>query len=64
MYLASSWRRFCRAHEIMASHFLVFNYEDEHTLTVTVFDDTMRLCHYTAPSRANAASSSSFEDDE
>jgi hypothetical protein len=48
----------------MASRFLVFNYEDEHTITVMVFDDTMCLRHYTASFRANADSSSSPEDDE
>jgi hypothetical protein len=29
-YLASGWRRFCQRHEIMAGHFVVFNYDGEH----------------------------------
>jgi hypothetical protein len=32
---------FDHVHEIMAGHFLVFNYDREHTLIVMVFDDTM-----------------------
>jgi hypothetical protein len=63
-YLASGWRRFCRVHEIVAGHFVVFNYDDKHTLTVTVFDDTMCHRHYVAPARGKAATTSSSEDDE
>jgi hypothetical protein len=52
---------FDHIHEIMAGHFLVFNYDRERTLTVTVFDDTMCCRHYTPTTLANAASS--FSDD-
>jgi hypothetical protein len=46
-------------------HFLVLNYDGGHTLTVTVFDDTMCRRHYGAPARGKAATaSSSSEDDE
>jgi hypothetical protein len=30
LYLASGWRRLCRVHEIMAGHFLIFNYDVSH----------------------------------
>jgi hypothetical protein len=63
-YLASGWRRICRAHEIVAGHFVVFNYDSDHTLTVTVFDDTMCRRHYVAPASGKAAATSSSEDDE
>jgi hypothetical protein len=63
-YLANGWRRFCRAHEIVAGHFLVFNCDGDHTLIVTVFDDTMCRRHYIAPARGKATASSSSEDDE
>jgi hypothetical protein len=45
----------------MANHFLIFNYDGEHTLTVTVFDETMCHRHYMSAALANAASSSSDE---
>jgi hypothetical protein len=38
-YLASGWRRFCQQHEIVAEHFLIFNYDDDHQITVTVCDN-------------------------
>jgi hypothetical protein len=63
-YLASGWRRFCRVHEIVAGHFVVFNYDDNHPLTITVFDDTMCRRHYVAPAHGKAATTSSSEDDE
>jgi hypothetical protein len=47
-YLASGWRRFCQQHEIVAEHFLIFNYDDDHQITVTVFDETMCRRHYVA----------------
>jgi hypothetical protein len=50
-YLASGWRRFCQWHEIVASHFLVFNYDDDRQITVTIFDETMCHRHYDAPAR-------------
>jgi hypothetical protein len=62
MYVASGWRRFCRIHEIMDGHFLVFNYDGEHTLTVMIFEETMCRLHYTPASLANASSSSSSDE--
>jgi hypothetical protein len=46
----------------MAGNFLVFNYDGEHTLTITVFDETMCLCHYTHVALANTAASSSSDE--
>jgi hypothetical protein len=63
-YLANGWRRFCQRHEIVAGHFLVFNYDSGHQIMVTVFDETMCHRHYVAPARGKAAVSSSFEDDQ
>jgi hypothetical protein len=40
-YLASGWRRFCQRHEIVAGHFVVFNYDGDHQITGTVFDEAM-----------------------
>jgi hypothetical protein len=40
-YMASGWRRFCQRHEIVAGHFVVFNYDGEHQITVSVFNETM-----------------------
>jgi hypothetical protein len=48
-YLASGWRRFCQKHEIEAGHFVVFNYDSDHTLIVTVFDDNICRRHYVVP---------------
>jgi hypothetical protein len=62
-YLANGWRRFFQKHEIEAVHFVVFNYNGDHILTVTVFDDTMCRRHYVAPARGKAAAYSSSEDD-
>jgi hypothetical protein len=64
-YLANGWRRFCQRHEIVAGHFVVFNYDVEHQITVSVFDQTMCRWHYVAAARGKAAvsSSSSPEDD-
>jgi hypothetical protein len=43
----------------------VFNYDGEHQITVTVFDETMCHRHYVATARDKAAvSSSSSEDDQ
>jgi hypothetical protein len=65
-YLASGWRRFCCVHETVDGHFVVFNYEDDHTITVKVFNDTMCRRHYVAAAhgKAVAAASSSSKDDE
>jgi hypothetical protein len=46
----------------MAGHFLVFNYDGEHTLTITAFDETMCHRHYTPAALGNAAASSSEDD--
>jgi hypothetical protein len=63
--VASEWKRFCQRHEIVAGHFILFNYDGEHQITVTVFDETMCHRHYVATARGEAAvSSSSDEDDE
>jgi hypothetical protein len=42
-YLASGWRRFCQWHDIMVGHLLVFNFDGDHQITVTIFDEDM--CH-------------------
>jgi hypothetical protein len=49
----------------MAVHFVVFNYDGDHQIMVTVFDETMYRQHYVAPTRGKAAvSSSSSKDDQ
>jgi hypothetical protein len=48
----------------MAGHFLVFKYDGDHQLMVTIFDETMCRRHYIAPARGKAAVSSSSEDDQ
>jgi hypothetical protein len=58
-YLESGWRRFCERHEIVPGHFVVFNYDGEHQITVSVFDQTMRRRHYNAIARGKAIVSSS-----
>jgi hypothetical protein len=57
MYLASGWRRFCRVHQIRVGHFLIFNYDGEHTLTVTAFDKTICHRHYPPVALANTVDS-------
>jgi hypothetical protein len=64
-YLANGWRRFYQRHEIVADHFVVFNYDGEHQIMVSVFDQTMCHRHYIATARSKAViSSTSFEDDQ
>jgi hypothetical protein len=64
-YLASLWKRFCQRHEIVAGHFIIFNYNGEHQITVMVFDKTMCYRHYVATACGKPAISfSSDEDDE
>jgi hypothetical protein len=46
MYLANGWKWFCRVHEIEVGNFLVFNYDGHHTITASVFDDSMCCRHY------------------
>jgi hypothetical protein len=49
----------------VAGHFVVFNYDGEHQITVSVFDLTMCRRHYVATARGKAVvSSSSSEDDQ
>jgi hypothetical protein len=50
-YLASGWRRFCQRHDIMAGHLLIFNFDGDHQITVTVFDVDMCRGQYVAPAR-------------
>jgi hypothetical protein len=57
MYLASGWKRFCHMHQIKAEHFLVFNYDNKYTLTVSIFDETMCRRHYTVAALATTNSS-------
>jgi hypothetical protein len=38
MYLPTGWKKFERVHQIKAKHFLVFNYDGEAMLNVSVFD--------------------------
>jgi hypothetical protein len=68
-YLASRRRRFCQRYKIVIGHFVVFNYDDEHQITVSVFDETMCRQHYVATARgkptvSSSSSSSSSEDDQ
>lgn len=41
MYLVNGWKEFTRAHQIKVGHFLVFNYDREAMLTVSVFGDRL-----------------------
>jgi hypothetical protein len=63
MYLTSDRKRFCRVHQIRDGHFLVFNYDGQYTLTVTVLDETMCHRHYTPTVHANATNDSSSDDE-
>jgi hypothetical protein len=40
-YLANGWMRFCQRHDIVAGHLLVFKFNGDHQITVTVFDEDM-----------------------
>jgi hypothetical protein len=44
-------------------HFLVFNYDGQFTLNITVFDKTMCCRHYTLATLANATNNSSSYDE-
>jgi hypothetical protein len=50
----------------VVGHFVIFNYDDNHQIMVTVFDETMCRRHYvmTARGKAVVSSSSSSEDDQ
>jgi hypothetical protein len=63
-YLASGWRRFCQRHEIMAGHFIVFNNDGEHQITITVFDENICRQHYVVTARSRATVSSSSDEDD
>jgi hypothetical protein len=56
--------RFCQRHEIVAGHFIIFNYDGEHQITVTVFDETMCRRHYVATARGKATVSSDEDEDD
>jgi hypothetical protein len=62
-YLASGWRRFCQRHGIEVVHLLVFNFDGDHQITITVFDEDMYRRQYVAPALGKPAISS-FDDDE
>jgi hypothetical protein len=64
LYLANGWRRFCQHHEIVVGHFVVFNNDGEHQITVSIFNQTMCRRHYVVAARGRAAVSSSSEDDQ
>jgi hypothetical protein len=61
-YLANGWRRFCQRHDIVAGNLLVFNFDGDHQITVTVFDGDMCCRQYVAPARGKPAVSSSSSD--
>jgi hypothetical protein len=65
-YLASRWRRFCQRHDIVVGNLLVFNFDDDHQITVKVFDGDMCHREYVAPARGkpDVSSSSNDEDDQ
>jgi hypothetical protein len=65
-YLASGWRRFCQRHGIVAGNLLVFNFDDNHQITVNVFDGDMCHRQYVEPARGkpDVSSSSNDEDDQ
>jgi hypothetical protein len=63
-YLASGWRRFCQGHGIVAGHLFVFNFDSDHQITVTVFDEDMCRRQYVAPARGKPAVSSSSDDED
>jgi hypothetical protein len=43
-YLASGWRRFCQRHGIAAGNLLVFNFDADHQIMVTVLNSDMCRC--------------------
>jgi hypothetical protein len=57
-YLAIGWRRFCQRHNIMAGHLVVFNFDGDHQIKVTVFDEDMCRRQYIAPARGKPTVSS------
>jgi hypothetical protein len=61
-YLASRWRRFCQWHGVVPGHLVVFNFDNDHQITVIVFDDDMCRQEYAAPACGKPAVSSSSSD--
>jgi hypothetical protein len=55
MYNANGWKRFCRVHEIEDGHFLVFNYDGDHIITIIMFDESMCHHHYNAGAHYSSA---------
>jgi hypothetical protein len=47
----------------VVGNFVVFNYDGNHQIIVTFFDETMCRRHYVAPARGKAAVSSSSSED-
>jgi hypothetical protein len=45
-------------------HFVIFNYDGEHQITVTVVDETMCRHYYVTTTRGKAAISSSDDEDD
>jgi hypothetical protein len=60
-YLASRWRMFGQRHGIVPGHLVVFNFDGDHQITVTVFDDDMCRREYAASARGKPAVSSSSD---
>jgi hypothetical protein len=60
-YLASGLRRFCQRHDIVDGHFLVLNFDGDHQIMVTVFDEDMCRRQYVAPTRGKPNVSSSTD---
>jgi hypothetical protein len=58
-YLASGWRRFCQRHSIVPGHLLVFNFDGDHRIMVTVFNDDICRQEYVTPAHGKPAVSSS-----
>jgi hypothetical protein len=63
-YLASGWRRFCQRHGIVAGHLLVFNFDGDHPITVTVFDVDMCRRQYVVPAHGKPVVFSSNDDED
>jgi hypothetical protein len=55
IFLAKGWKRFCRMHKIEAGHFLVFNYDGDHIITISVFDESMCRRHYNAAAQYSSS---------
>jgi hypothetical protein len=62
LYLANGWWRFCQRHSIVAGNLLVFNFDGDHQITVTVFDEDMCRRQYVAPAHGKPGVSSSDDD--